>query len=377
MKLNRTENALVGMGISIEKAVELFQKGYRVKNLKILTNDELLILGLNIENIKILRGKGRPKIPFDTVTKLLYESKSTCCVCRDDSKATIIHHIIEWSKSHSNNEDNLIVLCLHHHDEAHTKRELTQNLTPDKLREYKRIWIESNLNEKSREVQEIIDKNQTACWDLFNYFRIVEMINENNIILKNTELRKNLYDRGYLDSYGFLLNEEKWPEYRKGRSHWLNFYEGQYLSRYIKSLFINILDSKPIKILNYLWDKTSIKHVLKPGDIVFLQGAFFYKDDNKKNNRVGYRKARGIMLEFRYDEYYCTSVSAWADHMAGHKISTFFGIVRAIENDGENIVIRCSSLAVGSGFYTPFSAMRPAIAYEFDEEGYDELDFDE
>lgn len=66
----------------------------------------------------------------------------TCCICRDKNQGVIVHHIEEYSVSRSHAEDNLVVLCLNHHGEAHTKREFQQNLTPERLRDFKQRWLD-------------------------------------------------------------------------------------------------------------------------------------------------------------------------------------------------------------------------------------------
>jgi len=76
------------------------------------------------------------------MNKLLFESGWACCVCGKTSGGIIVHHIEKYSESHSHDEDNLVVLCLNHHGEAHTKRELGINLTPDRLRASKKLRLE-------------------------------------------------------------------------------------------------------------------------------------------------------------------------------------------------------------------------------------------
>jgi len=76
------------------------------------------------------------------MNKLLFESGWACCVCGKTSGGIIVHHIEKYSESHSHDEDNLVVLCLNHHGEAHTKRELSINLTPDRLRAFKKLRSE-------------------------------------------------------------------------------------------------------------------------------------------------------------------------------------------------------------------------------------------
>jgi hypothetical protein len=85
------------------------------------------------------------------MNKVLFESRYTCCVCRDRSGGIIVHNIHKYSESRSHAEDNLVVLSLNHHGEAHTTRELDLNLTQDRLRQFKKLWLERVKQYDNRE----------------------------------------------------------------------------------------------------------------------------------------------------------------------------------------------------------------------------------
>jgi hypothetical protein len=137
-----TVNALIARGFDSETAYRLKQAGYTLNSLKILDENELRFLKIREELIDIILRKKRPPIPQETLNKVLFESRWTCCVCRNKKKGIIVHHIHEYSESRNHAEDNLVVLCLDAHGEAHTKRELQLNLTPERLRELKKQWLE-------------------------------------------------------------------------------------------------------------------------------------------------------------------------------------------------------------------------------------------
>lgn len=86
----------------------------------------------------------------------------TCCVCRDRSQGIIVHHIDEFSDSRSHAEDNLVVLCLNHHGEAHTKRELQLNLTPERLRKLKARWLK---DVKQYDIREALNGNSEYSYE--------------------------------------------------------------------------------------------------------------------------------------------------------------------------------------------------------------------
>src|SRR4028119_626105 len=138
----KTFNALMERGFDSETANRLEKAGYTLSSLTTLDDNKLIFLNISEELIDIIRDEKRPAIASETMNKLLLESRYTCCVCRDRSGGIIVHHIEKYSESHSHDEDNLVVLCLNCHGEAHTTRELQLNLNRDRLRQSKKLWLE-------------------------------------------------------------------------------------------------------------------------------------------------------------------------------------------------------------------------------------------
>lgn len=137
-----TFKALMDRGCDSETANRLEKAGYTLNKLKNLDVNELHDLNIPQELIDIILQEKRPPIPRTTMNKVLFESRYTCCVCRDRSQGIIVHHIHKYSESRNHAEDNLVVLCLQHHGDAHTTRGLQLNLTPERLRESKQKWLD-------------------------------------------------------------------------------------------------------------------------------------------------------------------------------------------------------------------------------------------
>ena len=103
--------------------------------------DYLLRLA-NTLNLTEKPKKASRYIPESLETKLLCDSMHLRNVCRETR--VIIHHIIPIQESGPSEEENLIVLCLNHHNDAHSKSLLSKNLRPEHLREYKHrhlLWV--------------------------------------------------------------------------------------------------------------------------------------------------------------------------------------------------------------------------------------------
>ncbi|WP_420631865.1 hypothetical protein [Candidatus Leptofilum sp.] len=137
----KTLVALVTRGFDLQVATQLSKDGYTLTRLKAMDESALKSIGLPSEYIDIILRERRPPIPLAILGKILYESRMTCCVCRDRTQGIIVHHIREFSDSRSHDEENLVVLCLNHHGEAHTTRELQLNLTAERLIDLKQRWL--------------------------------------------------------------------------------------------------------------------------------------------------------------------------------------------------------------------------------------------
>ncbi|MEJ1375860.1 MAG: HNH endonuclease signature motif containing protein [Candidatus Sedimenticola sp. (ex Thyasira tokunagai)] len=84
--------------------------------------------------------KQREKISDDLAADVMFASDRTCCVCRSEKQKVQIHHI---DKDPSNNDiDNLAVICLYCHSDAHTNGAFVRNLTPEIICLYNTSWRE-------------------------------------------------------------------------------------------------------------------------------------------------------------------------------------------------------------------------------------------
>ena len=350
--MNRTVKALIARGLSSDKAEILVGKGETLQSLKLKTEQELKNMGLDKSFVETILNESRPAIPSDTVNLLLYESRYCCCVCRDATKPIVIHHLEPWEISHSHNKDNLVVLCSEHHVQAHTKSEMTQNLTSERLRAIKSKWL-NEVRQKDTEIINNLANSEFACWNYFNVLRIYELIEQMDIDYTKLSDFQKLRSLSIIDERGKFLPTTIWQVKPTNNSYWLNFLEGTFINAYMGQIVLQMVALNHFKILNDIWNKEDIKSNLRVNDFVLLQGAFYFKKTTKQSKsegqmRIGYRKYKDIKIEFTFDAYYCTSSSAYCCHLSGKKIATLFAIVREITYDKKITLIRVTALSLGS-----------------------------
>lgn len=367
---NKTYLALLDRGIDSKFAERLVQEKYTLKKIKSLKSNELKSLGFDEAIIDNLLKESRPPIPPETIIKLLYESKWTCCVCRDQSRGIIIHHIKEWNESHSHDENNLVVLCPLHHDEAHTTRKLTLVLTPERLINLKQKWIEEVRYDDRKIILDIIAESESR-WDYFNHGRIFELflLNEiSNEKFKTTQTMQRLNLINNLGTFSLLDDLTK--------THLYHFSEGHLLAYYMTELFSSLINTIPFIDITDKFKKSELKAFLKEGLYVAIQAGFYFKQISKKDKglgqeRIGYYKKNKIRLEFIFDPYECRSVSAYCSHLVGHKRATVIGMVRSIIQEKDSLVIVISCLAIGC-------YMKPHVYIENNEfNNFDFWDYEE
>ena len=74
-------------------------------------------------------------VPENIIAKILVKSARHCCICRRFSPLQIqIHHIIEQRDGGTNDEENLIPICIVCHASVHTKTNMTKGFSQIELK---------------------------------------------------------------------------------------------------------------------------------------------------------------------------------------------------------------------------------------------------
>lgn len=348
-----TVNALVARGLDSKTARELSDEGHTINSLKASSFDELRQLGLEKDFIDGFLVEDRPPIPEPTVIKMLYESAWACCVCRENDKGVIIHHIIDWSTSRSHDEENLVVLCSNHHGEAHTTRKIQLQLTASRLRELKNAWLQEVRERNAAAALGRSPDVEFSIWDHFNHSRLTEIARNSGVKFAELPSYKDLIKRKAIKRDGL-------PAWGDPDSFYL--YEGSILydhkdgySFYTKMIRALLQKTDWRYITDEMWDRTHINSLLSVGTILVIKAGFYFSRLNSNHQRPGQirrglRRKNHIHLMFTFDAWESTSSSSWALHLSGHSVVTCVCAVRSIGHTTDHIVIKVSSLALGTGF---------------------------
>jgi hypothetical protein len=104
-----------------------------------------------------------------------------------------VHHIVEWHKSRSHEPDNLVVLCLHDHDEAHTRHQISANLDPAQIRASKARWLAEVRDRDIVAATEPYNSLTFFTWDYFNHGRIAEFLNSDSSLRSAPPMSGGIY----------------------------------------------------------------------------------------------------------------------------------------------------------------------------------------
>ncbi len=232
-------------------------------------------------------------------------------------------------------------------------------------------------------------------WHYFNHYRIIEMALKMNISLPENHFFSPLNEMGILDKNGLLQDPQQWRIEHKPKYQIYDFGAGIQLYAYMNSIWGQVLKQLPIVDISKIWTRSEIKAIVKPGTLISCEGAFYFKHSDvtyrgRNQNVTAYRRADGIRLEFGFDAWDCTSMSAKVSYMTGCRRATSICLVASV-GGSETLKISASGIAVGFDFQSMdnsgMTAFRTAMVENSssrsisveDSDGSDsgELDFDD
>ncbi len=300
--------------------------------------------------------KTRKPIPATLKAELLYKAAHTCSVCKKRELPIQIHHIDQ--NPANNNEQNLIVLCLGCHDEAHTKHGLSINLSPALLKSHKATW-QKEVAEKASYAMTAAgnDKNafmDQAIWAFINHQRILHVMKAKGV--KFDEDRFDLLkSRGVIDAHGIPLFQKKKSNSRQLVTIYDHFEYDDFhrlFGLYNDVVERLIIASQPIE-LGAIWTKTQVRELIKPGDLIYCIRGFHFRRgpiDNQEEDREVYARAGGVEVRFTANTRHMFGSSSLYDSFTGHRVIAAFLLVKNVADEDGNVVIRATPIAMGMGF---------------------------
>ena len=346
-RLNPTVAALLRRGVDNSTAERLRAAGRTLSSLKQSSDQELADAGLSAAQIAAIRKGDRAVIPSTSLAQLLWGNRWTCCVCRETRRAIIVHHIEPWANSHDHRVANLAVLCLDHHAKAHTVGDLEQNLTALKLRDAKMRWEEAVSHLDARAILEA-SRLHGQHWWWFNHRRLLELAASIGLDLSDSAIGVLARRKGMIDKADMIAREaDHLPYLYEGG-------DGNYLYSYMSQVLEGVLTASAVFDVSDDLDRGVLSQVVRPGDLIAVQGKHFFKSRERVGRRVGpgqvvdvRRSANGVRISYTADRWEAVANSAWASWMMGAQRAV--SIVRVIDavNDGPHLHLKCTGLAVG------------------------------
>lgn len=342
---------MVARGLDTTTAANLRADGWTIAKLKLAHESDLRNAGLSEEFIKKVHKEQRPPIPYDVLSKLLFDNRLQCCVCRDPEQPIIVHHISEWAKSRSHAPENLAVLCLQHHSDVHSKKDLVQNLDMKTLATFKNNW-ESEVRKFDSEAILQAMRLEYSNWNYINELRVFEIVKELGIGVQNIRGFSELVARGVVAKAGLpipVTNENLFYMYEGPNIVDRYFFTSEVLSRVIAKIpIVNVSD----------WlERGVLRFALAPGDFIFVQGAHTFSPiTNKKNGTgrgqicKGFRSANNVEIRFTFDRWEATSSSAKSEWLSGTKNQGSLIHVKDISREDGKLIVSGTVLGICSNF---------------------------
>ena len=303
MTNNPTEKALLARGFDSELAASIRQQAYTLESLKLAGDETLSALGLSQAQVELLRREPRPPIPTEDLTRVLFDNRWVCCVCRDASRPIIVHHIREWSDSRDHTSANLAVLCSLHHGEAHTQRHLEQNLTGSRIAQSKAMWEAHVRRDDAAAIQEGTVL-QAETWFYFNHLRLYELALELGVDVAAQPGLPAAVAADVCRPDGTVSKAAAAGSYMYADS------DRAPLFRFMLGLLRAVLAEAPLRNISDYLDR-GVLGCLVPGDVVFVQGLHTFTPQSPapagSQLSRGQRSANRVVISFVFDLSEATS----------------------------------------------------------------------
>lgn len=299
----------------------------------------------------------RKKISKKTKDGLFYDCSFVCVICQSPSFQ--IHHID--GDNSNNDESNLAPLCAVHHDEAHTTRENTTNLTADIIKSFKQKWVQ-DVKERREKLSTCHGNSSSYSMPIWGY------INHNRIIQlplpaskRFQDIFKTCINSGLVDQHAIVIipkqkknHEEKlyrkntvYEKFRTDNAQRIHKFYSEFVDNFVQN-------SKVIYIEKHWWTKSRIRNLTDEGKIIFLNTNFYFQkrtETIENQQRYVYTKKGKVKIEFYIDTKFmfgCTSIEI---SFKGHKTCAALLIVKSVNETANGImVLECTPLALGVSF---------------------------
>lgn len=343
MNRNKSEIALIARGITTEKAKEISRQGWTLSKIKTANAASLAALQLPDDVLANIRNSARPPIPSEILIKALFLNRWVCCICRDQGRAVVVHHINPWAESRDHSISNLAVLCTQHHGEAHTTRHLEVTLTPSRLRSIKQEWEAEAARLDSVAIQQATQL-QSDDWMYFNHLRLAELSISNGIDLTRLPGYEPTFHSGACDADGRVIQTSDPQSFMYAGLNRTQLYW------YMKEMLYALPDRAFLRNISNDLDRGLLRSVVIAGDLVYLQGSHIFSDVRAPSSDVqlvtGCRSANKVEVTFVFDRREATSTSAWTSWLRGtHAVGSLIQ-VKNVERTGDHLHISGTVIAM-------------------------------
>jgi hypothetical protein len=303
----------------------------------------------------------RPKIKESLRQMLLYESAFVCVVCQ--ARRVQIHHIDE--DSGNNEPNNLVVICHACHDDAHAKKSLSQNLTPTRLRVFKKNWI--GVVKARREAVatlsgQLSDADEWSgigvTWGYINFARVAQLIDTKIIQAVDRNILHRCQAGGFVDMSGIFVQPAAWQPSKHftrntiydrvpfGDDHALH----KLYTEFVDQIVLRVT---PTHLTRPSWTKKFIENCVQEGQFVFFTKAQYFKVDSEDQENAHIRvktTLNKIACRYFIDTKYMLGTTSITESFSGHKTCSSLVQVKSIDKSKEQWTLDCTPIALGVGF---------------------------
>jgi hypothetical protein len=173
---------------------------------------------------------------------------------------------------------------------------------------------------------------------------LLDLAQQLGIRLSETPWFSLAFEKDFVDAHGFPKRNDD-PYVASGG-------DGNYLLIYLRWILLAVLRTSPLSNVSDDLDRGYLARVIRPGDLILVQGRHVFKSLTKIAEGPGQavsvrRRANGVEVSFTIDRWEAVATSSWGAWLRGTQSVASIVRVVDVESTPERLQVKATGLAIG------------------------------
>ena len=240
-----------------------------------------------------------------------------------------------------------------------------ENLTPEMIRQHKTQWEEQVRISDAKAIVGLSHVDG-ANWDYVNLTRVFRLAKQLEIDVRTMPYFEELRLQNRVTPTGDVHPSVYSPAHPRPSMYLSGLSEGRMLYEYTSGTLGALVQKLGVVDISQAASFSELRALAEDGGLVFVQAPFYFRRESQLNvgagqTRTGYTKIGGVKIQFVFDAWESTSMSAHSERLSGRKVESVLGLVSGADYTSAPPTLQISCLGIGSYFRQIHFRPQPAI----------------